>query len=207
MRQTGQESVEVLRDARDAVTGERLEPEEQPVRVTTPIEAPITLGSIPISRLRGVVTKDAPAFEVAAHYSTLCATCANWRRADWRATLAKWSSPGAPADQRARLDRMRGELMLHKRGGSTVDSPAPKGNAALDRDVEDANTILRTDAGICGPLSEILREITITFSVGNCPALLPDGSPVGPMYTPATPGVARAASAAYDAVLRAAQGT
>ncbi|MGB8397937.1 hypothetical protein [Bradyrhizobium sp.] len=198
MKQTSTPIVEVLHGARDATTGQKLEPEEQPARVTTMLESDaVEDGRGPTMLLPVRLTEERDAVEVAADLSTLCALCKNWRRDSWRKLYATWTDPSHREGFKT-LNRIRGEVL-----GRAEEFLAAMPDAPEVLDVEHA---IAGYIGVCGPLSEIENDVILTWAQGHCPSHNSRGHPMASMFIHRDSDARRLAVKAYDAILRKAAG-
>jgi hypothetical protein len=200
---TGEERVDVATGVR-AADGSKLEPEEQPARIVRGLEAPVKVGRGPfdpearsVGTIGGALTEETDAISAAQHLATRCALCVNWRRRDWQRLRVAWSDPSNHAGAEI-LNRIRGELMTQEHAGAPGMDNGPE-----TLDVEHA---IAEAIAICGPLTEIEGEVTLTFYSGGCPTHDAHGRPLQPMFAPAGAEGRRASTRAYDSILRMAQG-
>jgi hypothetical protein len=180
------ERIEIFSGERDE-NGQRLEPEEQTARevAITPMEVALGHGPRPEQReeilttLPLQVNEDTTALELAERHMRRCELCEGFRRADW-ITLKKRLDDPSNREGHAFVNAIRGYLM------GQVDTLNVQGT---DHNVEHFLGLL----GICGPVTEEDKEISIAQPDGTCSR-----------FKPRDPSARRVASTVYDAVLRAA---
>jgi hypothetical protein len=190
------EKIEVVPLTRDE-KGERIEPEQAPARRLLNVSDRITLTnqgvkseqSLPMS-----VSVEMPAHELAIGMSQPCFSCRHFDQKAWydyrRARMAT-------ADGREEMARYKAELIRSTNAAPTLDVTGE------DVDVEFAMQSM----GVCRPLTEACREITIVYPVSTCPATLPNSiTPFPRCYEPRTSDDARNSTATFDQIMRTAQG-
>jgi hypothetical protein len=193
------------------IKGEKLEPEEQLARREVTAEAVVKLGVGPGNgRQVGVIpTKivtDQLAIEQAQSLLTLCGNCVHFRNQEWVAHLSKADAPGAPIERKRAVNLIRAALM-QTQSPAIADMSAGQDN---DVDIEHALRLL----GYCRALYLHLRNlgkndaeaITLVHPASTCPADVKTPSQPEGFFAFATPEAKKAANAAYDSVMRQAQG-
>lgn len=188
------------------VKGSGLEPEEAPARhvQSLPLSVNLSNGEPEVESRSGrpalrfpnaapaistsvPVTSEMPAGEVAQLWRERCFRCVHFRQEEWRATKRIWE--GAPMTSEKRRELMG---MVNRYASDCHDHPPSTA------DLLEASHAL-DNFGICAALTEEAKMISVVHPAACCP----NGKPY---YRDRGPGEKRAASAAYDSVLRAAQG-
>lgn len=196
----------VASGVRDAETGEKAEPEQQPTRILhqTSMETSLNVngaagqagkvGTIPL-----IVTHDAPAGEMAQEMYARCSRCKWFRQKAWQALVAKCDFPTAPLMERQAINEVRSALLL-TRNAAIYD----QGEVNGDFDVEH---VLRTHMGLCEPLSSLKKDYVVVHQDGCCPEEVkrPPNPPQG-FFKARDSEARREATAAYDSVMQAANG-
>lgn len=158
-----------IRDER----GEKLEPEEQPVRRTLTTTADVTGGTVVQEAgspsMRASVSVDLDATEAATLLAESCQFCANWSQAEWRRdrTLLESTAVG-----RADLDRIRVQAIDLDPSSILDDSQRQSADPILDC------------MGKCMAISEIVNDGIYSHPLATCPSTLPNGSPLPHLFTP-----------------------
>lgn len=197
--------------------GQKGEPEEQPTRVSLETSIPVSLSAGgaagapgPTGKLmRGVITHDAPAGELAQELAAKCGRCKHLRRAAWQKLVAECDFPTAPLMKRQALNEVRSGLLLTRNAAIAEQGADPEG----DFDVENA---LRSHMGLCSVLSDIAKDYVVVHQLGCCPQVqkAADGSttvvktkerPIG-FFQPRDSEARKEAEATRDSILNAAAG-
>lgn len=194
------EKVEVLPLKRDE-KGDKIEPEQAPARRLLDVSDTISLGG-PGSNVKSKqqmpinVSVEMPAAELAVGISQTCFLCKNFNQKAWRQYMRK---AGSTADGQRELNAMRAAIAgtanaaVHSRHGNGTDG---------DTDVEHAMQML----GVCHPLTELAGTPQIVYPIATCPATTRTGVPFPKSFSPRTRDDERQSSAAFDSIMRAAQG-
>jgi len=197
--------------------GQKGEPEEQPTRVALETAIPVSLSAGgaagpagPTGKtMRGVITHDAPAGELAQELAAKCGRCKHMRRKAWQALVAECDFPTAPLMKRQAINEVRSALLLTKNAKIAEQGADAEG----DFDVENA---LRSHMGLCSVLSDIRKDYVVVHQLGCCPQTqtAADGSvvavktkaqPVG-FFQPRDSEARKEAEATRDNILNAASG-
>jgi len=190
------ERIEILPLTHDEA-GNKIEPEQAPARRVLDVSDGILVNGkktekeLPIS-----VSMELPAGRLAVGLSEPCASCKHFDAKAWKEYRRKLEST---AEGQKELNRMRYAII----GTGNAALQARHAGADGDLDVEHALSML----GICRPLTELLRDVTIVYPMATCPSALPQHpSPIAKMYTPKTSDDARMRSKVFDNIMHAAQG-
>jgi len=193
VKTSGGELLRVIPATRDDA-GTPLEPEERPATeaFSMPVEVNISSEAVApgsgaaAGRLRGMVGVDTTAGEVAQAAATRCELCEHWRRDAYLKHLAAIADTIAGQKQ---LDAMRGELLGRKSGSLSVTT----------EDLLSVNASIQYDFGICAAFTESERIPVAAAFYGGCPEN-------DQRFKSRSRSDQRAGSAAFDAVMRLAQG-
>jgi len=180
----------------EVLTDDPIEPEEAPAKRVLSMPTTVSPGRAtehgpevvggPIRTGVTPVAADFAAGELAQEVGSRCAQCAHFRREDWITTYKAWER-GSIAQQKT-LDRF---TFVLARALSQAEEPTLEELAEARRQIK--------EGGICAALTEIRRDLTMVHPGGGCP----DGMSY---YQPRDRAARRASSAAYDQIMRAAQG-
>lgn len=176
--------------------GEKVEPEEQPAKIVQDGSVPVgvngnTTGAMPIS-----IEQHLTAGIAAATIRDPCGGCKHFDRAAW---LQHVRAIRGSASGRAMLNNVMAELLVTD-NVSVHDlhrSPA-------DGDFDTDHAI--NSLAVCRVLTESLNDLVAVHPLGVCPAELRSAMRPRGFYTPRDIDTERAGSAAFDAIMRAAQG-
>lgn len=196
----------VAHGVRDAETGAKAEPEQQPTRILHQTQMDMSLknsgaagaagkvGTIPL-----IVTHDAPAGEMAQEMAARCIRCKWFRQKAWQGLVAECDFPTAPLMKRQAINEVRSALLL-TRNAAIID----QGEANGDFDVEH---VMRAHMGLCEALSSVKKDYVVVHQDGCCPeeAKVPP-NPTQGFFKPRDSEARKEAMAAYDSVLQAANG-
>lgn len=179
--------------ARHAPDGRPQEPEEQPARLVRELEAlPVQVGRGPndpaaraVGTMPGFATVETTAGEAAAEAAVRCDLCRYCNRDAWKRLHTKWTSPLANPVEIMALRDIRVGAIEYLLGGQEADPDAI--DAALDL------------CAVCEPLTEENGEPAIVVAGPWAPCN-------GEHFKPRGLAEARASSAFFDAIMRAAQG-
>ena len=193
-------------EVQPAVKGTGLEPEEAPARRVQELPLEISLapalpdvemrhgrpalnfpGAIPIVKKAMPVTSEMTAGEVAQLLRERCARCVNFRNDLWQSTKRVWE--GAPLENSRRLGLTKMVVQLARTTCETT--PTELDYARANRDLE--------GWGVCSALSEERKDLVIVHPEACCP----DGIDY---YRDRDLPMKREASAAFDSIMRLAQG-
>lgn len=195
------EKVEILPLTHDE-KGQRIEPEQAPARRLLDVSDGISLGGLPgegqktKKEMPITVSVEMPVAQLAVGMSKTCFLCKNFDQKAWRAYMRKAAST---ADGQRELNAMRaaiagtGNAAVHARHDNGADG---------DTDIEHAMQML----GVCHPLTEIMGTPQIVYPIAACPETTRSGIPFPHSFEPRTRDDERQSSAAFDAIMRAAQG-
>jgi hypothetical protein len=191
--QIADEKIEIHRGGVDE-RGQHAEPEEE--KATHVVMAPVSiaLGNQAVEGRKVVAEKltrigqETTAYEMALDQSTLCHLCAHFRNQDWLTVKKKFSDP-SNREGGDILNKMRAEIL----GAESTELPLDV--REIDHDVEHA----LGELGVCAAWTEEDRELSVTPPYGGCPQ-------ERSFFTPKDRRAQRESSAAYDKILRAAQG-
>lgn len=206
--------IRVVPATHDVATGEKLEPEERPAAVVSPMRVPLTLGlptqvqQIPVAPLtvRSETTYELTAGELAASLRKRCATCAHFDRLGWHKLKREYEHSS----------RMEHRQFLHDIRATVAAVISTEGETDLVGDLEELEVERALlDCGICRAISEIFTKYTpddpyfmVVASMAGCPDQTkgPAGEDLSQLYKPRDRAAARAAGQAQDVILRMAMG-
>lgn len=196
----------IIVPATHAPDGSPLEPEERPAMVRTETQSPLALGGVETGA--GVATfidHETTAGVLAETYRNRCATCMHFSIPAWR-NLRRRLDTSSNMDHRKFVNEVRAavEQML----------PENERERHVDPQTGDLDLEHALDSfGLCGAITEILsaeqKELTPALQLpeGGCPENnSPGGTFLGALYQPRDVAADRAASQAYDKILRMAEG-
>jgi len=170
------------------------EPEEAPAKRFQSLPITVSAGSSPwdpnLQILRtGIVpvTSEMPASEAATLLRARCGRCVHFRNDHWTKIVSAWSLPTAPVHRRKELDGM----IEHYARACNDGEITPKERRRASIEI--------MNWGACAALTEDRSDLVIVHPDACCP----DGVTY---YRDRDREQNKAASAAYDAVMRAAQG-
>ncbi len=172
--------------------GEKLEPEERPARRLVTLDAPVS-GSIDGAtgqQMAATVSIEATAGEFAFGMRKMCLLCVHFDQRAWIALKRSWELGGI--DKQMALNEIRAAL-LETQNAQIQDMQR---DASGDTDVENA---LTAHHGICHALSEQAKDVIIVHQACVCPEGF-DG------FKARNPEADKFGSAAFDSILRTAQG-
>ena len=144
-------------------------------------------GATPILRTVAPVTSEMPAGEVAKLLAARCARCVHFRNEDWKRTKKIWQNAPPGSERKLGITKMAIQLA----------------RSVLDRtpEVNDLNRALHdlTFWGVCDALSEERSDLVVVHPEACCPEGVD-------YYRDRDREAQKEASAAYDRIMRAAQG-
>ena len=193
-------------DVFPVVKGGGLEPEEAPVRRVQSLPLTVNLaptlpevelragrpalrfdGATPALKTAAPVTTEMPAGEVAKLLRARCARCIHFRNEDWKGVKKAWFSAPPGSERKIGLTKMIIQLAR-----SVLDRPPEVGDLIkASRDME--------HWGLCTALTEERSDLVIVHPEACCPEGID-------YYQDRDRVAAKEASAAYDRILRMAQG-
>jgi hypothetical protein len=173
--------------------GQRLEAEEQPVDRKLATVLPVSLGNGPGDGklinvpMRGHVTVESTAGEIAAEFSRRCELCVHWDQATY---------------QRERRSYDVDEL--NEQRASVLELASAAQLSAVGR--EHADAILDASLGRCQALSSYSPDGRLDIHAhASCPVVSPTGQSIPAAFKP-RPEMRRAATTIRDRILLAAEG-
>lgn len=192
------------------IKGEKLEPEEQPVRREVTVDAPVKLGQGSMGTQVGVIpTKiitDQTAIEQATAMRGLCGNCLHFRNDKWLADLAKADAPDSPIERRRAVNKIRAALL------QTQSSKVAETSAGADGDLDLEHAL--HSLGYCQALFEFFRAagkakdeaMTLVHPQSSCPADVRTPSTPDGFFSFASPEARKISNANYDSIMGRAAG-
>lgn len=179
--------------------GTSAEPEEQTVSriLTTEADASMTsgtaVGSIPMQ-----VVAQSTVAEFAATARSRCITCKHFDNPAFVELFRKADHPAAPIQMREAMNSIRAALL------QTSNAEIQGAHSGMDGDMDVEHAIRAM--GFCRALGELANDYVAVHPLSSCPdEVIGPNSPVG-YYQPKDNASERAADAAFDHIMRRAQG-
>lgn len=207
-----QQEIRVVPATTDPATGEKLEPEERPAEIRNYTAMPLVMGSDPRNvsfagpslTVRGVVSVDMVAGEVADALRKRCADCRHYDRKAWMHLYRQWRV--GSYEEQQKLNALR----------ATASSVGDEDYRQKHMDAEQGEVDVEhaiQDMGICHALtdywSKILgrnEEMLFAPECGCPDEFGPDNTYLGRLFMPRDGGAAKRGAQQYDKVMQAAAG-
>lgn len=196
----------VATGVREAKTGEKGEPEQQPTRILRETSMNVTVNGngvngahgATLGRMKAIVTHDAPAGEMAEDLAARCVRCKWFRVKAWQDLVTKCDFPTAPLMERQAINEVRSALLL-TRNAAIID----QGEVEGDFDVEH---VMRAHMGLCEALSSMKKDYVVVHKDGCCPEEVKNAQAPAGYFKPKNSEAKKEAQAMSDRVLLAANG-
>lgn len=191
------EHFEVLSEARDEKTDQKLEPEEQPARKVSAFDAPTEVGGQVVGGINSAIMTYKTAVEFAQHLARQCRFCKHHDQKAWEVYLKKVIARGNQQDWRD-LNKLRA-ILIETGNAEFYDMHIGDDG---DFDVEHA----LWSYGCCRPLTEVWREAYFTHPFTSCPKIPgPNGEDCSNFFVPKDKKAPEGTSL-YDQILMNAAG-
>jgi hypothetical protein len=175
--------------------GEKLEPEEQPAKLTQSGSAPVALagtltGSMPIS-----IEQHLSAGALAATVRDPCGTCKHFDRTAWHKHVRFL---GSSYNGKQMLNNIMAELIATQNVSVQDLHRSP-----IDNDFDTQHAV--NSMGVCRVLSEVHNDLVAVHPLGVCPPEMRSAPMPRGFYVPVDKDTERAGSAAFDKIMEMAR--
>lgn len=175
--------------------GAKIEPEQQPAKITHDGSIPTALGGATVGALPVSIEQHLSAGALAATVRDPCGTCKHFDRTAWHKHVRFLQSSYAGKQM---LNNIMAELIVSQ-NVSVQDLHRSETDGEFD-----TNHAVQS-MGICRVLSEVHNDLVAVHPLGVCPPEMRSFQRPRGMYVARDADMDRAGSAAFDAVMTAAQ--